>query len=409
MNTVTPMPGARSIRTAGDRRFDGIICFGGIDWWYHSRGHYDPRMMLELAKQVPVLYVNSIGLRTPSPAEGSMFARRLFRKLSSLMRGGTAVGEGFRVHSPVIPPNLKGGFWARCGAMQVRYQARQLGITRPLIWIACPPAFAMLPHIEHAGVVFQRTDKIELYPGADPEYVENCVDRCLEEADLVIYCNRLLQASERLPPRNAVLIDHGLDGDRFLQAGATVCDLPELESVPHPRVGYVGGMDRHRFDSKLVLHAARSLPDVHFFLVGGMSLPAHELNAPNIHLLGPKPYGEVHRYMAAADVLIIAMPDNEWIRHANPVKLKEYLAVGRPVVSTNNAEVDAWCDVVRATRTKDEFVKAIQAALREPHDPSPGQARVREHTWNAQAGRALEALAHVGLAPVSAGQWELNP
>ncbi|MGH2824975.1 MAG: hypothetical protein ACRDLY_18540, partial [Thermoleophilaceae bacterium] len=63
------MSGARS----GTGRFDGVICFGGVDWWYHNRGHYDLQMMRELSADRPVLYVNSIGMRMPAPRAGAMF------------------------------------------------------------------------------------------------------------------------------------------------------------------------------------------------------------------------------------------------------------------------------------------------------------------------------------------------
>ncbi len=63
------------------RSYDGIICFGGEDWWYHNRGHYDMRMMRELSAHMPVLYINSLGMRVPRITEGSMFLRRIVRKL----------------------------------------------------------------------------------------------------------------------------------------------------------------------------------------------------------------------------------------------------------------------------------------------------------------------------------------
>ena len=102
-------PGDRGFGSTPDdsrpvRHFDGIVCFGGVDWWYHNRGHYDLQMMRELRECVPVLYVNSIGMRRPSPAEGRMFLRRVGRKLRSVARGAVEVAPGFTVVSPLVPP-----------------------------------------------------------------------------------------------------------------------------------------------------------------------------------------------------------------------------------------------------------------------------------------------------------------
>ena len=89
-------------------RFDGVICFGGEDWWYHNRGHHDMQMMRHLAHRMPVLYVNSIGMRTPSPGEGRMFLTRVRRKLRSVRRGLVRVSDGFSVFSPILIPSKAG-------------------------------------------------------------------------------------------------------------------------------------------------------------------------------------------------------------------------------------------------------------------------------------------------------------
>ena len=86
------------------RRFDGLICFGGSDWWYHNRGHYDLQMCRQLARRVPVLYVNSLGVRVPRLAEGSQFFRRVSRKIRSWRRNFVQVDEWFGVVSPISVP-----------------------------------------------------------------------------------------------------------------------------------------------------------------------------------------------------------------------------------------------------------------------------------------------------------------
>src|SRR5690606_25451344 len=97
--------------------------------------------------------------------------------------------------------------------------------------------------------------------------------------------------------------------------------------------------DEATFDPPLFGAVAKALPDVHFVLVGDCTIDADWQRLPNVSLLGRRPYEEVPAYMAACDVLIMPWNRSEWIRACNPVKLKEYLAVGRPVVSTSFAEL----------------------------------------------------------------------
>ena len=96
--------------------FDGIICIGGEDWWYHNRGHFDFQIMRRLAETMPVLFVNSLAVRMPSLKEKSQFAARMGRKIRSLARGLVNVENKFWVYSPVSVPGPAGqklSSWAR--------------------------------------------------------------------------------------------------------------------------------------------------------------------------------------------------------------------------------------------------------------------------------------------------------
>ena len=87
------------------RSFDGIICFGGEDWWYHDPGHYDMQLMRRLAGEIPVLYVNSLGMRLPNPREGRMFLVRIGRKMRSMRHGFTRLSKRLAVLSPAFAPS----------------------------------------------------------------------------------------------------------------------------------------------------------------------------------------------------------------------------------------------------------------------------------------------------------------
>lgn len=381
------------------READGVICFGGEDWWYHNRGHFDFQLMRELSARVPVLYVNSIGMRTPRPTEGRMFLSRVSRKLRSLRRGLVRVNDRFAVLSPVAAPGRRGESLNRSFLpWQVRRAARRVGITRPLAWIACPPAAAALDALDPAGVVYQRTDRFEAYPHVDRERIAAYDAALKRRADLTLYCSRLLYDEEREHCRGALYVDHGVDYDRFEEAGRVRREPIEVASLPRPRAGFVGDIDAETFDPPLFVEVVRRLPEVHFLLVGACSLPEGWCPFPNVTMLGKRPYEAVAALMASCDVLLMPWNRSEWIRACNPIKLKEYLAVGRPIVTTPFDELRHYHGLVRIAEGPEQFADAIRAALAGDHDPAPGRARVARETWTAKAALVEETLRSRGVS-----------
>lgn len=394
------------------RAFDGIVCIGGEDWWYHNRGHFDFQIMRRLARRWPVLFVNSLGVRMPSLKDNKLFAERIRRKALSLARGVVHVENGFWVYSPLMIPGPTGqriSNWAL--APQIRLAAARAGILRPLLWVHCPAGAALADAMASAAVVMQRTDRFEAFPEADPSVVTRQIARLKQRADLVVYAAPHLMREESGEVRRQLLVTHGVDADRFIAAGIAAADPPDVAHLPRPRVGFVGGIDAHTFDPPLFLEVARRLADVSFIMVGGCSLAEGWCPLPNVTFLGRKPYDEVASYMAAADCLVMPWNESDWIRACNPVKLKEYLAVGRPVVTTDFAALDGWRDLVRTARGADEFGAAIRASLARPHDCVAQRARVASESWDSKADLVAAALDGLGLrfsgsppaVPVAAG------
>lgn len=402
----TESPGVETASVA-PRVFDGIICFGGEDWWYHNRGHYDMQMMREFSRSVPVLYVNSIGMRMPRMGEGQMFARRIARKLRSMKRGFVQVRDTFAVFSPVVAPGRRGmAVSRRLLPAQVRWAAKRAGIRHPLVWVACPPAAETLKGLRPVGLVYQRTDRFEAFKGVDCERIRGYDRQLKAAADVTMFCSRLLFEEERGECRDALYVDHGVDYEHFALAGGGFCGKPatgepdDVRGMSRPRAGFVGGIDIHTFDPQMFLQVAKALPDVQFVMVGACSLPPDWCGLANVHLLGQRPYEQVAAYMAACDVLIMPWNQSEWIRACNPVKLKEYLAVGRPVVTTRFDELRGYMELGGGVRIADsaaEFAAAIRAAVDDEVDVCALRARVENETWSSKAEQAMERLKQRGL------------
>ncbi len=384
---------------SSEQSFDGVICIGGEDWWYHNRGHFDFQMMRRLSQRWPVLFINSLGVRMPSMSDGPVFAERIKRKAKSLLRGVVRVESSFYVYSPVSIPGALGNSlsnWAL--APQIKLAARGAGIRNPLLWVHCPAGADLIDKIDNVGVVMQRTDRFEAFPEGDPVRLGKQIDQIRKAADLVVYCAPHLAEEEKHKAARQLILTHGVEADTFIAAGRIDSDGPtDVAHFARPRVGFIGGIDAHTFDPELFLDVVKRVPEAEFVLIGACSLPEGWCPHKNVHFVGRRPYESIARYMAAMDVLIMPWNDSEWIKACNPIKLKEYLAVGRPVVTTDFEALGPWRDVVRVANGGEAFAAAVADALKEPYDGAALEDRIRAETWDHKAAEFADAVQEMGL------------
>jgi GT2 family glycosyltransferase/glycosyltransferase involved in cell wall biosynthesis len=376
-----------------------VVCFSAQDFWYHNRAHSDVQLMRRLARTRQVLLVNSIGMRMPLPGRTTQPWRRLGRKAAStakLLRHPYPDLPRFAVLSPVLLP-LYGSpsgrrLNARVVALQVRWACRWLGIQQPTAVVTIPTAVDVLPHLQLRGVVFNRSDKHSEFEETDQELIRSMEDRLLREAGSVLYVSRALMSDEadRTGARS-VFLDHGVDLQHFHPDGDA--EPADLQAVPRPRVGFFGGIDDYVVDLPLLERLARELPDAQLVLVGDATCPMDRLTQlPNVSWLGRRPYEQVAAYGRSFDVAIMPWLRNEWIRVCNPIKLKEYLALGLPVVSTDFPEVRRYAAVVRIARSPQEFVELVRTTLADG-GPATSQERrqaVAGSSWDAVSERLAQ-------------------
>lgn len=383
--------------------FDAVLCFGDSDWWYHNRGHADMQFMRRFARHWPVVYVNSLGVKMPSVSEGGMFARRVARKVRSMTRYYRDGGEGFGVLSPLFAPvgnGILGRGLVRGLAMQIRALLRLRGIRRPLIWVACPTAACVLDRIPSGGVVYQLSDYyVGLQTGHSSRAAQ--MERLIAtSADLVICSSgRLFDRARELYDKGEY-VDHGVDFALFDQA-VRIPKVPgELRGVEHPIIGFYGNIDGNTVDGGLLERVILLRPQYRFVLVGSMASEFEPLRRhPNVVAVGQKAYRDIPHYGAAFDVCLMPWLQNDWIEHCNPVKLKEYLALGKPVVSTPFAELKRVRGLCYEAAGAEPFAMAIDRALIEDNEELRSKRRswAAQHTWDAQFSRVMELLEERGI------------
>ena len=191
-----------------------------------------------------------------------------------------------------------------------------------------------------------------------------------------------------------MLLDHGVDVEHF-RSRAERAEPADLSPIPHPRVGFFGALeDRPGYDFTILEEVAGRMPDVQLVLIGKVEMDLGPLAAlPNVHVLGWRPYLDIPAYAQFLDVGLLPISDNRWGQAANPIKLKEYLALGLPVVSTRFPAAEPYEAVLRLADTRDQLIDHLAATLGDggPATPHERRAAVEADTWE-QRGRDVMAL-----------------
>ena len=213
--------------------------------------------------------------------------------------------------------------------------------------------------------------------------------------DSVVYSARNLRGHvEELGAKQSLHLPNGVDFPHFQRPRPIPADL---EAYPKPIAIYVGSMDVW-FDFTLMDAMVAQLPHVSFVLIGPHHLAQRRLRpAPNLHLLGRRPYSELPAYLQHADVGLIPFDvaaHAELVHTVNPLKLHEYLAAGLPVVATEWDELVALGSPARLCRSRDEFIAAVDLAVSEPADRKLHQDYARGDGWES---RVKDLIRYLGL------------
>lgn len=376
-----------------------FICFGGEDWWYHNRAHIDMQLMRHFARGNNALYINSIVMQKPNLGEGSRFLGRLFRKTKSMMTGLKKSDAGFWVYSPITLP-VHHLAWARplnkkILEYQVRLIVRRLGMDNPIVLAACPAACDVALDMKKNRLIYQRTDRFEEYPDVDAETIRQYDRKLKANADLTIFVSSTLYNEESTQCKKAIYLDHGVDFELFASAEQDSHQPADITRIPRPIVGFFGKIDDYTVDVGFAEKVIDYLPDKSFVFIGRVDTDCSRLAAKeNVWILGKKPYEQIPHYGKHFDVAIMPWRQNRWIDACNPIKLKEYLALGKPVVSTPFGELQKYLDVIYEAGTPEQFAKSIERAMTEdsPERAAARKEKVEKATWRGKAQFVLEEL-----------------
>ncbi len=374
----------------------GVVYFGN-DWNAENRtsSHHIAR---RLAGQTTLLYVDSPGMRAPSASGRDL--KRLWRKLTQTFQRARYVEPGlWHCTVPQLPWRRLPGAAALnrwFGAWAVRRAMRAAGMRRAVLWFVVPhPAF-MLEALPHELSVYYCIDDYAAHPGVDAELIRSCDDKLTRGCDLVFVAPPALLPSKQAVHPGARFSPHGVDVELFARAQDPATAVPAAAAaLARPVIGYFGLLAAWT-DIELIEWLARQRPQWSFLLVGHAKVDVDVLaRLPNVVLVGPQPYESLPGWAKAFDVAIIPYRQNQQVLNSNPLKLREYLATGKPVVSVPTPEIGRFAEVVRVAADREAFLAEVEAALGSdtPEQHERRMAAVSGMSWDQRVAETVAAVA----------------
>ena len=319
-----------------------------------------------------VIFVNSISMGLPSLTNKDLVPR-IVRKLRSYARLARAANR-------------------KLLAMQIGRLARRGGLARPILWIAIPTAADMIGQFDEQLVIYQVSDKYDanlMDHATNLQTIRKLHERAIDNADLVLYSGQKLLAEAERGHERSFLLEQAVDFDHWSQVGSGKMEIAEpVARIPRPRLGYFGAIEPWLVDQELIKRAARERPEWQWIFIGNKSRGVEIEALPNTHFLPPVPYQELPRYATGFDVCVLPWDTaHSFTSYGSAIKVREYLATGKPVVISPLPEYESMSDVLRIARTHDDWFRLVEEALQED-DPAAArrrQAAVSSGTWDARA------------------------
>ena len=374
-----------------------VVYFSGVNWGYTWQR--PQQLATRLSRHGRLLYVDPLGLRplrlTDLPRIAGRAAERLGLPRERRPASGLSLCSAPLAYLPfpasAVATRVNGWLLRRA----VSHWMRSSGVARPVIWVGTPSAAVLeaLSGLTPRLLVYDCLDRFSLFH-ENGEAIARTERTLASNADVVLTTSQdLYESMKRLNPRT-LLVPNAADYEHFSKAASPQEAPAPLAGLPRPVVGYFGEI-AHWFDVEAVMTLASARPEWSVVLIGPLHAEAGSLlDLPNVHHLGRRPYDDLPRYLAHFDVCLLPFKVSDLTSATNPVKLYEYLASGKPVVSTPLAEVLPYRDLVKIAEG-DALVGAVESALTESaEDGAVGRrmAIARENTWEHRVDQILRIL-----------------
>jgi hypothetical protein len=365
-----------------------ILCFGSEKWGYPG---FQQTIMHKLSSANRILYINSLGTRKISLrcSQLSFYLRRALRFYQHNHNASTTTAV---VCNPWVIPLMNSSIITKCNRQLLRIQfsrlLKKLNFKDYLLWIGTPAAASYLDLFKPTSMVYNPVDRYSAFPFVNKTKICEYEKQIAKKADLIICTSEAIK-NDFLPLNNsAITFTHGVDFDFWNSAANSKLIPSDIKKVRKPIIGYFGSLSADVFDIELLKKVAVKYPQANIVLIGRKMnyLDQFEKNK-NIYLLGYKDYKLLPSYLKHFDVCLIPFHVNELMEGVDPIKLREYLSLGKPVVSVALPEVAKVGRAVYVAENEKEFVNLVGKALEEEKTLFEERLNVaRQSDWNVKLG-----------------------
>ena len=322
-------------------------------------------------------------------------------KLKAYKQPGEEIKPGLTVYAlpPVLPFFNKFRFLNKLNqkriARYVRKRMKQHGMTDPLLWVYSPVTVDCVDHIPHSALVYDCVDRHSAYGGLmDPQLVDAM------ELELAAKCDQVFATAKSLAERlktanqNTEFIPNGANFERFVEASQDLPCPEDMRDIPKPIFGFVGAL-QECIEYGFLEAAAAEHPEWSFVFIGreNPGVDLSKLRAmKNCRFLGLKPNTELPKYISQFDACLNLFDSSDLSKDVSPLKFYEYLATGKPIVSTPQPDqVLQYAPIIHIAHNAGEFMDCCEATLTDTHHA----ARIeegRKSSWDARVAEMLEVL-----------------
>lgn len=370
-----------------------LICFGE-DWGRHpSTAQILVRQLLGLFR---VIWINSLGWRPPRVSRRDL--GRAIGKMRSAFNGVDRPDRNLIVYTPFVMPWYRSAIIRQVNATllcrAIRGLAARYGFSRYSLMTTYPAAAEVFQEMTGVRRVYYCADEYTTWPELEDLPVVAMERMLLGAVDTVVTTSRaLFEAKSSMHP-HVIYLPHAVDVDHFAKAADPSTSIPDdVRGLPRPIIGF-HGLIRNLIDLDIINTIARLRPAWSVVMIGPTSADAPSLpRQPNIHYLGARPYDRIPAYLRSFDACLMPYRLVAASIYTNPVKLREYLAAGKPIVSTRIPEALNFGDLLYLADSASEFVLQLERCLSEdPSLPARRRASMRSQTWAARAAELAAVL-----------------